>query len=356
MNMKLNKIILAAAAIAMVACTQANPGGLTRVSCDFGSDAPDSVTFSIGEQWDTTVAVVRGKVNMLLPVDKTQLAFMLTEADPVHFVSDGSNITIDTENGIAISDNPEGITSRVIALNEWDEAFMDKFNAEMESLDEAQQEEYLDKAVEEYNAHYFEVLSQNTDNVVGLLAISSIQTDDDAKMVEALGSLSDELRQDPYIQKLIKLYDTKSNTGAGSKFIDFTVVQDPEKPNKSTVKFSDFVGKGKFVLVDFWASWCGPCKAELPNIAAVYKKHKGKNFNVLSVAVWDNPTDTKAAAKELGIKWDQIINAQKIPTDIYGIEGIPHIMLIGPDGTIIARGLRGDDIEKAVSEALASAK
>ena len=118
------------------------------------------------------------------------------------------------------------------------------------------------------------------------------------------------------------------------------------------VKFSDYIGKGKYVLVDFWASWCGPCKREIPNIAAVYKKYAGENFDVLSVAVWDKVEDTKAAAKEHGVVWNQIVDAQRVPTDIYGIQGIPQIMLFGPDGTILKRDLRGEGIEAAVKEAL----
>jgi len=352
--MKLQTIILAAAALLAAACAQET--NRTLVTCDFGANAPDSVTFTVGEQWDTVITPVRGKVKVDLPIDKTQLAFMLVDADPVHFVSDGSQITIDTQNGTALSDDPDSPTSRMNALNTWETAFMEEFNAGMETVDEAGQDAYIDQAVEKYNEHLLGVVEENKDNVVGLMAVSSIQLDDDAQMKDVLNSLSDDLRQDPYIQKLLALYETKSRTGVGSKFVDFEVVQDPDKPKKSTVKFSDYVGKGKYVLVDFWASWCGPCKAELPNIADVYKKYKGKKFNVLSVAVWDEPAATKEAAKALGIKWDQIINAQQIPTDIYGIEGIPHIMLIDPDGVIIARGLRGADIEKAVSEALASAK
>ena len=118
----------------------------------------------------------------------------------------------------------------------------------------------------------------------------------------------------------------------------------------STVKFSDYIGKGKYMLVDFWASWCGPCIREIPNIINVYDKYAGDKFDILSVAVWDELSETKRMANNLGIKWNQIVNAGSIPTDLYGIDGIPHIILFGPDGTILKRSLRGDDIEAEIAK------
>ncbi len=141
---------------------------------------------------------------------------------------------------------------------------------------------------------------------------------------------------------------TVSNAqNAGDMFKDFSATYEGK-----TTKLSDYVGKGKFVLADFWASWCPPCRKEIPNLINVHNKFKGDKFTVLGVATWDEPDDTKTAIKELGINYPQMLNAQKAGSDAYGIQGIPEIILFAPDGKIVARGLRGEAIEKAVSEAL----
>lgn len=144
-----------------------------------------------------------------------------------------------------------------------------------------------------------------------------------------------------------RLEKNLKETQPGMMFKDFEVVYDGKKQ-----KFSDYVGKGKYVLVDFWASWCGPCRQETPNLKAVYEKYKGNKFEVLGVACWDEPADTKKAVEEEGITYPQIFNAQQIATDLYGINGIPQIILFAPDGKIVARNLRGANIESAVSAAL----
>lgn len=132
----------------------------------------------------------------------------------------------------------------------------------------------------------------------------------------------------------------------GDKFVDFTI----EKGNLdgTTAKLSDYVGKGKYVVVDFWASWCGPCKGEIPNLKSVYDRYAGDRFTIVSVAVWDKPADSRTAIEAEGMKWPQIIDAQRVPTDLYGVRGIPFIMLVGPDGTILETGLRGPAIAEAV--------
>ena len=131
-------------------------------------------------------------------------------------------------------------------------------------------------------------------------------------------------------------------------FLDFTA----SLPGGGTAKLSDFVGHGKYILVDFWASWCGPCRGEIPNIKRVYETYHGDRFDIVSVAVWDEPDDSREAISEEGLVWNQLIDAGRIPTDLYGIEGIPYLILFGPDGSIVARDIRGPQIGAAVAKAL----
>ena len=146
---------------------------------------------------------------------------------------------------------------------------------------------------------------------------------------------------------LLSLSVAASAQKAGDMYKDFQA-----EYNGKVSKLSDYVGKGKYVLVDFWASWCPPCRREIPTLIDVYNKYQGKKFTVLGVATWDKPEDTKKAIEELGINYPQMLNAGKAGSDAYGIQGLPEIILFAPNGKIVARGLRGEAIEAEVKKAL----
>ncbi len=129
-------------------------------------------------------------------------------------------------------------------------------------------------------------------------------------------------------------------------------VQDSGVIETAQETFDSYIGKGQYVLVDFWASWCEPCMRESPNVVNVDNKYRDKGLVVLGVLVNDRLEDSKTAMRRLGMKYDQVIDPENAQVKRFGITGIPHLILFGPDGSIVKRGMRGEQIEETVKEAL----
>lgn len=192
---------------------------------------------------------------------------------------------------------------------------------------------------------------QNKDNVVGAFALDDYLSYEEPSYEEVLKMLEGAA---PVVttyqnlqEKLVKM-EKLSHTAPGKPFIDLDLV---DYKTGKPIKLSKVI-KGKVALIDFWASWCSPCRREIPNIAKIHEKYNGKDFVVVSLNVWDKPDGQAKAIKDLGMTWTQLTDSTRNATDVYGVDGIPQILLIGSDGVIIARDLRGEEIEVAVKKAL----
>ena len=334
--------LILSAAVLFAGCAKISD--ITTINGSFTSDAPEAVLLSIPDlEIEQMVEVKDGKFSVEVPTDITTVGNIVSGMSAVEFVPDGTVLTINFD------DTTPTVTSskpKISAQVKYD-GFMQGIDAILSKedvLSEAQLEQ-------EFISYCVDAIKDNPDNAVGLTSISNIYYMLPLDQLEkALGYLSPVLKEKEQVKDILTSLDAKKSTAEGGPFADFTIVQDPDNPAESTVKFSDYIGRGKYILVDFWASWCGPCIREIPNLKDVYATYGGDKFDILSVAVWDKLEDTKKAAEELEIPWNQIVNAQQIPTDLYGIDGIPHIILFGPDGTILKRELRGPAIPAEIAK------
>ena len=234
--------------------------------------------------------------------------------------------------------------------------YMDEYREKALSLGNASEQEakaLYDQVMEKIKALSIETIGKNADNFVAKNALQNIIYDlpvDELKSV--IGNCGKFIQEDEAISRIVTCKEAELATAEGQPFVDFA----GKTPEGADVKLSDYVGKGKWVLTDFWASWCGPCMREIPNIQKVYETFEGDDFMMLGIAVWDGDnTESVKRMEEKEMKWHQIfVGEDKTPTDSYGIVGIPTMILFAPDGTIYKRGdaLRGEGMITSVAEAL----
>ena len=196
-----------------------------------------------------------------------------------------------------------------------------------------------------------ELFAAHRDDVIGYTLLYSafldgLSLDDQIEVIESAGPsiLLTDLAQ----EKLRKLRRLKK-TQPGTPYIDIK----GKDANGKGIALSDFIGKGNYVLIDMWSSWCAPCKAEVPNIAENYREFKDKGLSVVGIFVWDKAENLAPCMKELNITWPQIVAETSVQKD-YGIEGIPEMILFAPDGTIAERGvsLRGAGLKHVLKKYL----
>lgn len=189
-------------------------------------------------------------------------------------------------------------------------------------------------------------IQQHKDDITAVKMLENVRckTKDDAKQILALISqCSEEVQLHKTTKYNIERFNKKLD--GPQKFIDFTVEYDGQKQS-----LSDYVGKGQYVMVDFWGSWCGACKAAMPKVIALHEKYKDKNFTALGVAVNEIASKTQEAVKQLNIPFPQILNTGQKAVELYDLQYVPHYILFGPDATVLAQGIDLDKINAKLKE------
>ena len=194
------------------------------------------------------------------------------------------------------------------------------------------------------------LVSINKDNLLGALALDDMAFRDTTLFMRLYQGMSPNMQIFSLLHSDAENIRLQSRTAPGKMFTDYLIKGG--NLDGSDVRLSDYVGKGKYILLDHWASWCGPCKAEMPYLKKTWDAFAGERFDIVSIAVNDKREHTLQALKQLDMPWHHIIDAQKIPGNLYNIKGIPHLILFAPDGTIFRRDLRGEQIFTVISQLL----
>lgn len=205
--------------------------------------------------------------------------------------------------------------------------------------------------MEEARVNTVNYVFDNINNPLGeQIFTSSYQLFTKDQIKDVLSLANESFASHPLVVEIMSQLEPKGKLKQGTDFMDFTL---PDTNGKN-VSLSDYVGKGKYVLVDFWASWCRPCLMELPDLVDLYKELKEHNFEIVGVSLDQDKESWINCIKEYNITWPQLsdLKGSNSAAKPYDVTAIPYTVLIGPDGKIIADNLRGEQLEEVIYQAM----
>ena len=273
-----------------------------------------------------SVAVKNGRFTTELPAKENCLVFLSANGGyQQFFCAEGEKVSVD-----AVNDVIEGT-----GLN----AKWGKLNADMKAEGADAKKLLVD------------FCKENKDNMLPVAAMivyqELVQWDVVTEIMEACEGKA--FLKNPYVISFLMMAQSQQARAVGTPLKDIAI---PDAKGKKH-KLSSYVGKGKVVLVDFWASWCGPCCKEMPNVVDAYAKYKSKGFEIVGVSLDQKKEPWLAAVKRLGMTWPQLSDLKGWKCEaaaLYGVQAIPSNVLFDKDGKIIATDLTGAALQRKLAE------
>lgn len=234
------------------------------------------------------------------------------------------------------------------SLNERYKALEEKVYQALEELPTTEQR---DSAIQAYITDSYALLKENLNQPYSdTLFVSLYQLLDNEQRKFVFNALTDEYLQMPEIQQMKQLFEAEQLTAIGATYLDVNAVD----VNGQQHALSEWVGKTDFLLVDFWASWCGPCRRLIPHLKAVYEQYNpmGK-LQIVGISCDRDSAQWQTAVTSEGLAWPQLVDksgAEDGPYTKYGVVSIPTTILIDAEGTIVMRNPSEDELEEFLGQ------
>jgi thiol-disulfide isomerase/thioredoxin len=217
-------------------------------------------------------------------------------------------------------------------------------------LEQSLSNEY-DKYYDEMRMVTLKFVKENINNIAGQSQLNKLIVLPLNQLKEAVANADAEALKKTEVARVVERIKALERTAVGEYFTDIRM----PGPDGKEIALSDYAGKGKYVFIDFWASWCAPCRAEMPNLVKAYAKYKDKGFEIVGVSFDYKQDAWLKGIKDLGLTWPQMSDIKGWESEgakLYAVSGIPHTVLLDKNGTIIAKNLRGEELTKRLEEIL----
>lgn len=213
--------------------------------------------------------------------------------------------------------------------------------------------EKIDKLNKRFSDIVVNAAEENIDNEFGyfLLVYYPEEVINNATRARLIEKLPDAMKQRPGIQDIKKSIEASAKTSEGSTINDFSQAT----PEGSQLSIMEEIRKNKVTIIDFWASWCGPCRQEMPIMVEMYDKFKDSGLGIVGISLDQDKDDWMMAIDRLGIKWPQMSDLKgwdNAAAQQFNITGIPHTIVVDNTGKILRRGLRGEALQEYIAEYL----